>query len=207
MICLSMEERGTLDVEYRVLSFTPANIDFLQCHKPNMAHKADDLDLPIRLISVRYVHLSLRFQNMHLPAYHPPILRDSRLELRDFPHNAQKPNICGTAQNNGLNFVQVTKSEVRLRICAYCICTCKSALHRILPHFQSPSKYPASGFEDRLSGSFSSLHCMFLRDTLLQSAKLTAKDARATGLEISKFLLAHDATSFLGEYLLFHSVT
>ena len=113
------------------------------------------------LITVRCVHLCLRFQNMHLPAYDPTILPDSRLELRNFPHDAQKPKICGPAQNNGLNFVQVTKSEVRLRICAYCICTRKSALHRILPHFQSPSKYPASGFEERLSGSFSSLHCMF----------------------------------------------
>jgi len=37
----------------------------------------------------------------------------------------------------------------------------------------------------------------------LQSAKLNAKDGRATGLEIYKFLLVHDAISFLGEYLLF----
>ncbi len=42
----------------------------------------------------------------------------------------------------------------------------------------------------------------FLRNTL-QSAKLTAKDARATGLKISKFLLAHNAISSLGEYLFF----
>lgn len=80
--------------------------------------------------------------------------------IAELPPRCTEAQHLRTGPEPCLNFVQDTKSEVRLRVCAYCICTRKSALHRILPRFQSPSKYPASGLEERLSGSFSSLHCM-----------------------------------------------
>lgn len=71
------------------------------------------------------------------------------------------------------------------------------------PAFSEPKQIPCFGLRGNIIQKFlfPALH-VFLRDTL-QSAKLTAKDARATGLETSRFLLAHDALSFLGEYLPF----
>jgi hypothetical protein len=84
---------------------TLANIDFLQCHKPNIGRKTDGLYLRVWL-DYGPMRATLLAISKYAPAgISSNYMPDSRLELRDFPHNAQKPNICGQAQNNGLNFV------------------------------------------------------------------------------------------------------
>jgi hypothetical protein len=146
-----MEERGTFDVEVSSALHHPCEYEFSTM--PQTKYRPQNRRLELAGLTWSWFEACISacgFQTCtcrHIiqlycwcaTAGFPPRCPKAQ-HLRTGPE--QQPEICPSCQ--------IGSTPENLRI-----------LHRILPRFQSPSKYPASGFEERLTGNFSSLHCMF----------------------------------------------